>query len=102
MSSPLIMFLMDPFKVTDDLPILKRLYGEEKAQVIAKYQEFLRSKPINRVIRLRNYMIGKLKHAQKGNTLYHRALSDQYNRIVNIIENTLVQWPLRGWGTMPD
>ena len=96
------MFLMDPFKVTDSLPMLSKLTLEEKEKVIKTYQQVLRSKPINRVMRVRDYMKGKLKGAQQGNTDYHRALADQYKRIVNIIENTLLQWPLKDWNTTID
>ena len=91
-------YIMDPIKVTDDLPILSRLSKREKMETIHIYQNFLRKKSYDRIISLRDVMKNRLYNAEIGRTVYHNVLEDQYRRILNIIEHTLMFWPMNKWG----
>ena len=101
-------YYMDIRTVTDEMPILYNLQYEDKMKYIQFYQDFLSKKPRRQVECLKTYMKNKLQaygiKKIKDDNLQNAHLSsinslliDQYQRLLNLIELSLIKRPISSY-----
>lgn len=89
MLDPLILFYTDLTRATEELPVLAKIPRDEKKIIIDRYLALLSKKDVKRVEQLRDAYKAKLNSVRQGKTVYHKALGDQYQRILNILNHHL-------------